>query len=205
MVAMPPQLNSLTLYSGNDDLQSHRVRLVLAEKNLDELTLVVLRPADTSEDLLVLNPAHELPTLADRRLILSEARVIMEYLDERFPYPNLMPTDPVARATLRMAMHRLEQDVFGPATALAAGEKRQARVLRDNLVATAAAMGKRKFMLGDSYGLLDLSLTVVLWRLSNWGVKLPPSAASLQAYAERLFARPAFAASLTPEEAVLRS
>src|ERR1700761_2358751 len=102
----------MTLFSAPSDPWSHRTRLVLAEKGI-AIELVTVDVNDLPEDLIDLNPYHSIPTLVDRDLVLYDSRVIMEYLDERFPHPPLMPIDPVTRAQFRVALYRLERDWYG--------------------------------------------------------------------------------------------
>jgi RNA polymerase-associated protein len=99
----------MTLFSGQSDIHSHRVRIVLAEKGIN-FEIVYVDPESPPEDLLELNPYGSVPTLVDRDLVLYDSQVIMEYLDERFPHPPLMPIDPVSRGRTRMMLNRIQRD-----------------------------------------------------------------------------------------------
>src|SRR6185369_4365822 len=135
----PPALTraGMTVYCYPDDVPSHWVRIVAAEKDIDGLYLEFLKPGVTAEDLLVLDPSHQVPTLADREVVLNSPRIIIEYLDERYPHPPLMPVEPSARARLRLALHSIERDIFpqveairtGPATVAQKGRKQLAESL----------------------------------------------------------------------------
>src|SRR6202795_1397314 len=117
----------MTLFSAPADPWSHRTRIVLPEKGIAiELDSVDLN--DLPEDLLDLNPYHSVPTLVDRDLVLYDSRVIIEYLDERFPHPPLMPIDPVPRPQLRVALHRVERDWYALAHDIALDPRRQTAV-----------------------------------------------------------------------------
>src|SRR5688500_19755778 len=114
----------MTLFSAPDDPWSHRTRIVIAEKAID-IEIVNVDSAKYPEDLLDLNPYHTTPTLIDRDLVLYDSRVIMEYLDERFPHPPLMPVDPVTRAQFRLALFRIEHDWYSLAGGIVGGLERK--------------------------------------------------------------------------------
>jgi RNA polymerase-associated protein len=198
----------MTLFSSPTDSASHRTRIVLAEKGV-EIDIISVTPGRFPEDLLDLNPDHSLPTLVDRDLVLYDSRVIIEYLDERFPHPPLMPVDPVTRAQFRLALLRIERDWYGLASRISADGKGKeadaARVqLRDLVLQTAPFFTVKPWFLGDEFSLVDASIAPVLWRLQHLGIELPADAAPLVKYANRLFARPAFRFSLTAEEREMR-
>lgn len=194
----------MTLFSRPCCAESHRVRLVLVEKGISNIEMVDIRPGETSEDLLDLNPYNTLPTLVDRELVLYEGRIIIEYLDERFPHPPLMPVDPVARARFRLALYRIERDLYGQIGALESGSQREVRkarkLLRESLVTSARVFAARPFFLSEEFSLVDCTLAPVLWRLAHYGVELPRQADSIQRYAERLFQRDSFRNSLSEAE-----
>ncbi len=198
----------MTLFSSPTESASHRTRVVLAEKGV-EIDIISVTPGRFPEDLLDLNPDHSLPTLVDRDLVLYDSRVIIEYLDERFPHPPLMPVDPVTRAQFRLALLRIERDWYGLAGRIAADGKGKeadaARVqLRDLVMQTAPFFTVKPWFLGDEFSLVDASIAPILWRLQHLGIELPADAAPLVKYANRLFARPAFRFSLTAEEREMR-
>jgi RNA polymerase-associated protein len=200
----------MTLFSDAACQFSHRVRMVLAEKGVAvEIEEVV--PGVVSEEVAELNPYGTTPTLVDRDLALHNTMVMMEYLDERFPHPPLLPVYPVARAHSRQYMHRIERDWCAPAEAILRGEdfKRIDRLrqeLRDSLLGVAVVFSDRPFFMSDEFTLVDCVMAPLLWRLDVLGVKLPNvrQAKPLVAYMQRLFDRPAFRASLTDTERSMR-
>jgi RNA polymerase-associated protein len=160
------------------------------------------------EDLAVMNPYNKVPVLVERDLILYEANIINEYIDERFPHPQLMPADPVMRARARLFLHRFEQELFCHIEGLESGvaknvEKARAAV-RENLTQIAPVFTKQKYMLGDEFSMLDVAIAPLLWRLDHYGIQLDKEAAPLMKYAERLFSRPAYSEAMTPSEKAMR-
>ena len=197
----------MSLYSDPTDAASHAVRFVLAEKAINvEIHHVTMD--DKPEDLNDLNPYSAILTLVDRDLVLYEPQIIMEYLDERFPHPPLMPVDPVARANNRLYRYRLQRDFYALIDDLENGEKGVAnaakKCLRDHLSTLAPIFAQKTYFMSDDYSLVDCYLAPILWRLPAYGVRLPAYAKALQNFAERLFEREAFAQSLTEAEYELR-
>jgi RNA polymerase-associated protein len=196
--------STMTLFSHPMEAESHRVRLVMAEKGITSLETVELRDGEHHEDLLDLNPYNTIPTLVDRELVLYESRIIIEYLDERFPHPPLMPIDPVSRARFRLALYRIEMDLYAQMAPLGNGDKRAVRAakkrLREALVAGAAAFAAKPFFLSDEFSLVDCSLAPILWRLHQYNIELPDQARPVQEYAQRLFERDGFKRSLSQGE-----
>ena len=197
----------MELYS-SPSCYCHCVRIVLAEKDIG----VTIHNVDTDnlpEDLLDLNPYQSLPTLVDRDLVLYDYRVIMEYLDERFPHPPLLPPDPIYRARARLTLNRIDQDWYGLLALLdgaSSEERKQAsKLLREGLAASAVLFKTKPFFLNEEFSLLDCSLAPLLWRLPYFGIRLPAPAKAIQGYAERIFARPAFQQSLNATEREMRS
>mgnify|MGYP001299672236 CR=1 FL=1 len=197
----------LTLFSGKDDIDSHRVRLVLAAKAV-AYDLVVVDPAKPPEDLAELNPYNACPTLADRELSLYDVDVICEYLDERYPHPPLLPVDPLSRARVRLAVRRIERDWLSQIEAIQTGTRAVAEAarkrLREGLVATLPAFKVAKFFLNPEMSLADCALAPLIWRLPLLSVTLPKEAQSIIDYGERIFRNPAFTRSLTDTEKALR-
>ena len=199
----------MVLYSGNTCPFSQRCRFVLFEKGMD----FEIRDIDLyhkPEDINVLNPYGEVPILVERDLVLYESNIINEYIDERFPHPQLMPPDPVERARARLTLFNLEREIFVHVKTLedrnSTEEQREAarQKIRDSLVGLAPVVAKRKYLNGDEFSMLDIALAPLLWRLSYYGIELPPAAMPVQKYAERVFSRPAFIEALTPSERVMR-
>lgn len=197
----------MTLYSGTTDPYSHRCRIVLFEKGMD-FQVIDVDVYNKPEDLAVMNPYNKVPVLVERDLILYEANIINEYIDERFPHPQLMPADPVMRARARLFLHRFEQELFCYIDGLESGvaktvEKARAAV-RENLTQIAPVFTKQKFMLGDEFSMLDVAIAPLLWRLEHYGIQLDKDAVPLMKYAERLFSRPAYSEAMTPSEKAMR-
>ena len=201
--------SSMTFYSDGNDHYSHRVRIVLAEKGV-AVEINDCDPNNLPEDLASLNPYNNLPTLLDRELVLYEPNVMMEYLDERFPHPPLLPVYPVARAESRLYMYRIQRDwcslVDTILTAEDADDADEARkVLRDSLVAVSPIFGEKDFFMSEEFTLVDCCIAPVLWRLEVLGVELPEDQCKdLIKYMERLFERESFQISLSEEEREMR-
>jgi len=197
----------MTLFSGDTDVYSHQVRIVLAEKGIN-VDIVPVDPGSLPEDLIDLNPYNSVPTLVDRELVLYSARVIMEYLDERFPHPPLMPVDPVSRATNRLMLHRIELDLYNHLDVVMNGSEKAVtkakKEIRDNLVMVSPVFEQKPYFLSDEFSLVDCALAPLLWRLPSLNITLPKQAAPLQAYADRLFERESFQASLSESEREMR-
>jgi RNA polymerase-associated protein len=197
----------MQLYSGTTCPFSHRCRFVLYEKGMD-FQVIDVDLYNKPEDIAVMNPYNRLPVLVERDLILYESNIINEYIDERFPHPQLMPADPVMRARARLMLFNMEVELFSQIDALESGKEKQVERSRqhvaDRLVELAPVFTKTKYMLGDDFTMLDVAIAPLLWRLDHYGIKLGKSAAPLMKYAERIFSRPAFIEALTPSEKVMR-
>ena len=196
----------MNLYSGTTCPFSHRCRIVLFEKGMD-FEVIDVDLYKKPEEIAVINPYNRVPVLVDRDLVLYESNIINEYIDERFPHPQLMPPDPIMRARARQLLYTFEQELFSHIPALEANqkgvEKTRAHV-REHLTQLAPIFNKQKFMLGEEFSMLDVAIAPLLWRLEHYGIELPKSAASLMKYAERIFSRQGFIDALTPSEKVMR-
>jgi len=197
----------MKLYSGSVDPFSHRCRIVLFEKGMD-FEVIDVDLANKTEDLAVLNPYGSVPVLVERDLVLSEANIINEYIDERFPHPQLMPADPVMRARARLFLYNFEKDLFSHIPNLESSDEQVAdkarKTVRDNLTQIVPIFSHQSYLLGDEYSMLDVAVTPLLWRLQHYGIQMPNQAAPLLKYAERLFSRPLYAEAMTPSEKVMR-
>ncbi|HEU0188118.1 MAG TPA: glutathione S-transferase N-terminal domain-containing protein [Gallionellaceae bacterium] len=197
----------MTLYSGTTDPFSQRCRFVLFEKGMD-FQVIDVDVFNKPEDLAVMNPYNKVPVLVERDLILFEANIINEYIDERFPHPQLMPADPIMRARARLFLHRFEQELFSHIPALESGVAKNVekarQAVRANLTQIAPVFNKQKYMLGDEFSMLDVAIAPLLWRLDHYGIQLDKEAAPLMKYAERLFSRPAYIEAMTPSEKAMR-
>lgn len=197
----------MTLYSGTTDPFSQRCRFVLFEKGMD-FQVIDVDMFNKPEDLAVINPYNKVPVLVERDLVLYEANIINEYIDERFPHPQLMPADPVMRARARLFLHRFENELFCHIDAVEHGQQKAAdkarQTIRDNLTQISVVFAKQKYMLGDEFSMLDVAIAPLLWRLDHYGIQLGKEAAPLMKYAERLFSRPAYIEAMTPAEKAMR-
>jgi stringent starvation protein A len=197
----------MTLYSGTTCPFSQRCRIVLYEKGMD-FQIVDVDLFNKPEDLAVMNPYNRTPVLVERDLVLYESNIINEYIDDRFPHPQLMPADPVMRARARLFLFRFENELFTHIESLEKGNQKvadKARLMvRDSLTQIAPVFVKQKYMLGDEYSMLDVAIAPLLWRIDYYGIQVPKQAAPLLKYAERLFSRPAYIEALTPAEKVMR-
>jgi RNA polymerase-associated protein len=194
----------MALYSSDHDIHCHRVRFVLAEKGINVDIIDITSDESAAADLAELNPYNEAPTLVDRDLLLHNAGVINDYLDERYPHPPLMPVDPVSRARLRLVHHRVLRDWYPlaleieNATAKKADKARQQ--LKESIVAANGLFKHADFLLGDELSLVDCTLGPLFWRLPVYGIDLGKPGASVQAYIQRLISRKSFKRSLTRAE-----
>jgi len=197
----------MQLYSGTTCPFSHRCRFVLYEKGMD-FQVIDVDMYNKPEDLAVMNPYNRLPVLVERDLVLYESNIINEYIDERFPHPQLMPADPVMRARARLMLFNMEVELFSQIEALESGKEKQVdrakQQVQDRLIELAPVFTKTKYMLGDDFTMLDVAIAPLLWRLDHFGIRLGKPAAALMKYAERIFSRPAFIEALTPSEKVMR-
>ena len=198
--------SSMTLFSDARDHYSHRVRMVLAEKGVT-VEIVDVDPNKKPEDLAEINPYNSLPTLLDRDLVLYEANVIMEYLDERFPHPPLLPVYPVQRALSRLWITRVEKEWSHKLDILMAGKGRETIItkarteLRESVIAIAPIFGEKPYFMNEEFSLVDCCVAPILWRLKEVGITLPEkSTRPLQKYMQTMFEREAFRASLTETE-----
>lgn len=196
----------MRLYSGTTCPYSHRCRIVLYEKGMD-FEVIDVDLMSRAEDIAVINPYNKVPVLVERDLVLYEANIINEYIDERFPHPQLMPPDPVMRGRARLFLHRFEQELYSHMGAIEQGGKtadKARAVIRDNLTQLAQILTRQKFLLGDEFSMLDVAIAPLLWRLEYYGIQMGKDAAPLMKYAERLFSRQGFIDALTPSERAMR-
>lgn len=199
----------MTLYSDPSCPSSHSARIVLAEKGVS-VDIIPVEGDHVPQDLIDLNPYHTAPTLVDRDLVLYQTNIIMEYLDERFPHPPLLPVYPVARAECRLLMYRMDRDwnahmrtILREGNSPAAQESR--KQLTNSLMSIVPVLQDRKFLMNDDFTMVDCYLSPMLWRLNIMGIQIPPKAKSLLTYMDRLFAREAFQASLSEKECDMRN
>jgi len=202
--------SSMTLFSDPTCQYSHRVRIVLAEKGVT-VDIEDIEGNGVTEEILEANPYGTLPTLVDRDLALYESKVVMEYLDERFPHPPLLPVYPVARAQSRLWIYRIERDwctlidqiVASPDSKKAEAARKE---FRESLISVASIFADMDFFMNEEFTLVDCCLGPMLWRLPQLGIDLPTNrqVKPLLDYMDRLFARPSFEESLTDLEREIR-
>lgn len=201
--------SSMTFFSDPTSHYSHRVRIVLAEKGVT-VDIVDSSPENPHEELIDLNPYNAHPTLVDRDLVLYEPNVMMEYLDERFPHPPLLPVYPVARAQSRLMIYRIQQDwcrlvdqIMGEPESKALDAAR--KELREGLMAAAPLFAEKPFFMSDELTIVDCCIAPILWRLERMKIDLPEKQAkSILRYMDRMFAREGFKASLSEVEEDMR-
>lgn len=201
--------SSMIFYSGSDDHFSHRVRIVLAEKGV-AVDIVEVSGDQRPDELADLNPYNSVPTLVDRDLVLYESKVMMEYLDERFPHPPLLPVYPVARAQSRLWMHRIEREWCPLVEQIESGGKKDVekarKELRESLVGISPIFEDMPFFMSEEFSLVDCCIAPILWRLPVLGIELPDKQVKpLMTYMERLFERESFVSSLSENEREMRA
>jgi len=200
----------MVFFSDPSSHYSHRVRIVLAEKGVT-VDLVEADSAHPPAELADINPYNSLPTLVDRELVLYDSHVMMEYLDERFPHPPLLPVYPVARAESRLFMRRIERDWCTLMESIQNSRsdnvvKKATKELRESILGIAPIFAEKPFFMNDEFTLVDCCIAPILWRLPSLGVDIRPSKQSkpLLAYMDSLFGRDSFQQSLSEQEREMR-
>lgn len=202
--------STMTLYSGTSDPYSHRVRIVLAEKGVTVDIIDVDSSHKAIEELATYNPYGSIPTLVDRELVLYKSEIIMEYLDERFPHPPLMPVYPVAKGRTRLMMHRVNIDWYSQMDIILSDQADRERIeqarknLTSSLTSITPVFAEMPFFISEEFSLIDCCIAPLLWRLPIMDINLPAQAKAINNYADRVFAREAFQASLTETERMMR-
>ena len=198
----------MKLYSNSVDPFSHRCRIVLFEKGMD-FEVIDVDFNNKSEDLNVLSPYADAPVLVERDLVLTDANIINEYIDERFPHPQLMPPDPVMRARARLFLRDFENQLFVHMKDLESGDKSkkdQARkTITETLIQVNPILNKQPYLLYEEYSMLDVAMAPLLWRLDHYEIKLPQSCAPLLKYADKIFKRPLFDEAMSPAEKAMHA
>ena len=198
----------MKLYSNSNDPFSHRCRIVLFEKGMD-FEVVDVDLTNKPEDLSTLSPYSDYPVLVERDLILTDANIINEYIDERFPHPQLMPPDPVMRARARLFLKDFESQLFINMSDLESQDAEVSESARkkvtDILMQISPILGKQAYLLHEEYSMLDVAIAPLLWRLEHYNIKLPSSCAPLLKYADKIFQRPLFEEAMSPSEKAMRT
>lgn len=208
MAVITNKRSVMTLFTSPDDMRSHQTRIVLAEKGV--AVDYVLVEDEIPQDLADLNPYNSVPTLVDRELVLFESRIIMEYLDERFPHPPLLPIYPVARSQARLMMYRINKEWFSLANKIMADPDSEAaetarEELKQSLFNVVKVFSDFPYFLSEDFSLIDCFIMPLMWRLPEMGVKLTTTKAKpIHAYMDKVFARESFQASLTEAEQDMR-
>ena len=207
MASIANRRSVMVLYSDSVSPAGHCVRLVLAEKDIN-VEVNYVEDGERPESLIEINPYNSVLTLIDRDLVLYDEQIIMEYLDERFPHPPLLPVDPVTRAGNRQLRFRVLKDLYSLIDDIESSDSAKSsnaqKNMKDNLTAIAPAFVQKPYFMSDEYTLVDCCIAPLLWRLPNYGIKLPASARPIEQYADRLFERDAFQASLSEAEKEMR-
>ena len=207
MATVTNRRSVMTLFADPKDLQGHSVRLVLMEKDIN-VEINYVTDENKPEDLNTLNPYGKLLTLIDRDLVLYDSQIMMEYLDERYPHPPLMPVDPVARAANRQLRYRISQDLYSLAFDIENGDQllseKSKKLLKDNLLILAPIFDQFKYFMSDEFSLVDLCMSTILWRLEHWDIRLGLSGKQLTKYAEQIFEMETFQSSLSDFEREMR-
>ncbi|MDA9210637.1 glutathione S-transferase N-terminal domain-containing protein [Methylophilaceae bacterium] len=198
----------MKLYSNSTDPFSHRCRIVLFEKGMD-FDVIDVDLDNKTEDLAILSPYSASPVLEERDLILTDPNIINEYIDERFPHPQLMPPDPVMRARARLFLKDFESELFVHMKDLEAKESKvrenAKKTVTNQLIKLSPILDKQEFLLHDEYSMLDVAMAPLLWRLELYDIKLGNQSKSLIKYADKIFSRPYFDEAMTPAERAMRS
>ncbi|HVK56079.1 MAG TPA: glutathione S-transferase N-terminal domain-containing protein [Burkholderiales bacterium] len=196
-----------TLYSGTTCPFSQRCRIVFHEKDID-VQIIDVDLFNKPAKLADLNPHNQVPVLVERDLVLFESNIINEYIEERFPHPQLIPTDPVMRARTRLYLFRFEQELFSQVQILEHGTPKQQEnarnIINEQLTKIGPIFAKQKYILGDEFSILDIAIAPLLWRLSHYQIVIPKQGAPLLQYADRIFSRRSFMNSLTAAEKAMR-
>ena len=198
----------MKLYSNSIDPFSHRCRIVLYEKGMD-FEVIDVDLANKPEDLSILSPYSDAPVFVERDLVLTDANIINEYIDERFPHPQLMPPDPVMRARARLFLKDFENQLFIHMKDLENGDKTKKdaarKIVTEILIQVTPIITKQAYLLHEEYSMLDVAMAPLLWRLEHYEIKLPNSCSALHKYADKIFKRPLFDEAMSPAEKAMRS
>ena len=202
-MAVVAKRSVMTLYSGND-VYSHQARIVLAEKGVN-YEVVEVTSDKVPEDLMDLNPYGSVPTLIDRDLVLYEASIVMEYLDERFPHPPLMPVYPVTRGRSRLMMHRIQKEWYSQYEIIMNGTEAKAKKarkeLQESILALSPVFASNPYFMSEEFSLVDCVIAPLLWRADQLGIEISGRGSkAIHEYMEKIFERESFKVSLTERE-----
>ncbi|KAA0446101.1 MAG: glutathione S-transferase [Candidatus Thioglobus sp.] len=199
-----PNPSSTILYSSEDDMPSHAVRFIMAEKNIEREVVILDANKKMPEEVLDKSPSQSLPTLYDRGTVLYDLSVIMEYLDERFPFPPLLPVDPIEKSEKRQLVFRFTRAAgswFEQVKIMETGSKKAAaaakKSLKNSLIEISPLFESKPFFKSDDMTIVDACLAPLLWRLKKLGIDLGKPGKAASDYGNRLFAKESFKQSLT--------
>ena len=197
----------MKLYSHTTDPYSHRCRIALFEKGMD-FDVINVDLLDKSEDLAILSPYSDFPVLVERDLVLTDANIINEYIDERFPHPQLMPADPVMRARARLFLKDFETELFVHMSDIESDDElkrnESKKTIINTLIQITPILTKQPYLLHDDYSMLDVAMAPLLWRLEHYKIVLPNQCKPLLKYADKIFERPLFLEAMSPAEKAMR-
>lgn len=205
------QRTSMALYSDPNSHYSHRVRIVLQEKGLST-EIIDMTQENMHSDLLEINPNAEIPVLIDRDICLYDSLVLMEYLEERFPHPPLMPVYPVIKARSRLFILRIEQEWSKDLDYLALNPKpgsktqKSKKDLKSNILSASPIFNEHPYFMSEDFSLIDCCVAPILWRLPALGIDISKDkkAKPIYQYMERVFSRDSFKASISEVEQEMR-
>ena len=179
------------------------MRFIMAHKSI-ERDVLELKFDEIPEEILELNPCQTLPTLFDRGMVLYDLMVIMEYLDERFPFPPLLPVDPIEKAEKRLMIYRFtraESCWYALVKTILTDNKRAAdaarKTLNGSLIELLPLFSHKPYFKSETMTLVDVCIAPILWRLDLLGITLGDKAKPITSYANRLFEKEGFHDSLT--------
>lgn len=193
----------MRLYSGTSCPFSQRCRMVLFEKGMD-FEIIDVDLLSKLPDIVKMNPYGQVPILVERDLVLYESNIINDYIDARFPHPQLIPPDPVMCARVRLLLFTFEKEIFSHIHALEKGDPSARKAVTDQLITMSSIFSKNKYILGESFSMLDVAMAPLLWRLDYYKIELGKQAAPIMKYSERIFSRNAFIEALTSQEKLMR-
>ncbi len=202
----------MIFYSEDKGHYSHMARIVLAEKDISCEIREISNDEKLPEEIATINPYNTLPVLVDREVTIYQPRIILEYLDERFPHPPLLPIYPNEKAECRLLIHRIERDWLPLLDQMMSPKISQKEFdnLKKELVSLISGivliLKEKPFFMSDEFTLVDCYMSAILYRLPYLGVSIPNSKSfsSLKSYQEKLFARSSFELSLTNSERDLK-
>ena len=184
----------ITLYDADRCPYCARTRIVLAEKGIEYETVVV-DLADRPAWIYEKNVTGRVPVLEEDTFLLAESAVINEYLNERYPDPPLLPTDPAQRALARLLIFRFD-DLSRPYYAVRRGDDDAREQLDVQFAQLDALLEAQSYLTGADFGLADAAYVPWILRARDrMNVDLHPFPALVD-WVDRLSERPSIAAEI---------